>query len=64
MEELHVFDPEGDVLLIFERYQEDDLEQPTPVLDWPEPELGPPEVALSLSADVPDSPGPEPEFVR
>ncbi|KAH7413256.1 hypothetical protein BKA64DRAFT_719186 [Cadophora sp. MPI-SDFR-AT-0126] len=27
MGELHVFDPEGDVLLILERYQEDDLEE-------------------------------------
>ncbi|PVH69911.1 hypothetical protein DL98DRAFT_598253 [Cadophora sp. DSE1049] len=51
--ELHVFDPEGDVLLILERYQEDDLEEP-----------GPPEAAPPLSADILDWPAHEPEPVR
>ncbi|KAL5321431.1 hypothetical protein ACEPPN_009389 [Leptodophora sp. 'Broadleaf-Isolate-01'] len=72
--ELHVFDPEGDVLLIFERFQEDDLEEPAPpeetpplsadVPDWPEPDLGPPEAAPPLSADTPDWLEAEPESVR
>ncbi|KAH7378860.1 hypothetical protein BKA64DRAFT_240654 [Cadophora sp. MPI-SDFR-AT-0126] len=53
MAELHVFDPEGDVLLILERYQEDDLEEP-----------GPPEAAPPLSADILDWPEHEPGPVR
>ncbi|PVH71554.1 hypothetical protein DL98DRAFT_596822 [Cadophora sp. DSE1049] len=44
MAELHVFDPEGDVLLILKRHQEDDSE-----------DLAPSEAAPSLSADAPDS---------
>ncbi|KAH7370258.1 hypothetical protein BKA65DRAFT_531942 [Rhexocercosporidium sp. MPI-PUGE-AT-0058] len=50
MAELHVFDPEGDMLLILERYQEDDL--------------APSDAAPPLSADVSDWPEPEPESVR
>ncbi|KAH7379023.1 hypothetical protein BKA64DRAFT_728156, partial [Cadophora sp. MPI-SDFR-AT-0126] len=46
MGKLHVFGPEGDVLLILERFQEDDLEEPAP--------------SAPLSADAPDWPEPEP----
>jgi hypothetical protein len=71
MAELHVFDPEGDVLLILERYQEDDLvesvdeEKSESVLEggFVLEERGPPE-APPLSADVPDWPKPEPESIR
>ncbi|KAG4431287.1 hypothetical protein IFR05_013231 [Cadophora sp. M221] len=68
MAELHVFDPEGDVLLILERYQEDDLEERTPspppspdAPDWPKPE---PDPSPPLSADAPDWPEPQSEPVR
>lgn len=71
MAELHVFDPEGDVLLILERYQEDDLVESVnaekgesvPGDGSVSEEPGPPK-AHPLSADVPDWPVPEPESVH
>lgn len=71
MAELHVFDPEGDVLLILERYQEDDLaasvdEEKTesvPEDGFVSEERGPPE-APPLSADILGWPEPERESVR
>ncbi|KAH7363900.1 hypothetical protein BKA65DRAFT_446423 [Rhexocercosporidium sp. MPI-PUGE-AT-0058] len=68
---LHVFDPEGDVILILERTLEDDLEVPAPasplsldIPDWPEPEpdLDPPEASQPVV--VSDWPEAEPESLR
>ena len=71
MAELHVFDPEVDVLLILERYQEDDLVESVdaekgesvPGDGFLSEEPGPPKVH-PLSADVPYWPELEPESVQ
>jgi hypothetical protein len=66
--ELHVFDPEGDVLLILDRcLKEDGLvesvnkEKRESVLDRPEPEQE--SVPYETPAEIPNWPEPEPESV-